>query len=416
VRFDTLNDYSLITGMGIRVVDADGAELFATSQFEIVRKALSYLDGVFGSQESSLEVEARSRDLALVMGGGFYVYLCPRGLMFGIVPFARSGRCQRFVIGGPLILSNIYDYVDFEIIPQAASGIDRYEALRWVSCIPVKDPRIASAVFEHLFVSTAFINGTNTQLVSLLDGEDIYSDDDPYDKAAGIEKLRFETHLYDNESEVVAQKTLLETLWVSEDIQIRSLFNEIKGQILFHPRNNLDLLKAKSMDLISVLAESAMHNGAETKILLQMRNRALLEIDELESLDEIVVWLNKIYELFTSHVFNNPNSRYTEAIRKSLAFMMDHYQDKITLNDVAAHVSFSPTYLSSLFKNEVGQTFKSCLNRIRIEQSKLLISDWNLTIAEVSCQVGFTDQSYFAKVFKQYEGVTPYLYRLTCKQ
>jgi len=95
--------------------------------------------------------------------------------------------------------------------------------------------------------------------------------------------------------------------------------------------------------------------------------------------------------------------------------MMEHYCEKITLNDVATHVSFSPTYLCTLFKNEMGQSFKGCLNRIRIEKSKELMPNNDLSIADISYEVGFADQSYFARVFKQYEGKTPYHYRLTSK-
>jgi YesN/AraC family two-component response regulator len=80
---------------------------------------------------------------------------------------------------------------------------------------------------------------------------------------------------------------------------------------------------------------------------------------------------------------------------------------KITLEDVAAHVYLSPSYLSKLFKTATGQNFNSYLNNLRIEHAKQLMLSGLGDLESVALTVGYEDQSYFTKVFKRLTGVTP---------
>ena len=55
--------------------------------------------------------------------------------------------------------------------------------------------------------------------------------------------------------------------------------------------------------------------------------------------------------------------------------------------------------------------FRSYLNNIRVEKAKELLISSDLSIADIGNQVGFSDQSYFNKIFKEHEGMTPGQYR-----
>lgn len=61
--------------------------------------------------------------------------------------------------------------------------------------------------------------------------------------------------------------------------------------------------------------------------------------------------------------------------------------------------------------------FRSYLNNIRIEKAKELLANTDLSLADIGNQVGFTDQSYFNKIFRKHENLTPGQYRtLTHKE
>lgn len=414
MQFDSLKEYSLITGIGIRVVDAYGKTSFATDEYLKSREALSILADflLVGDQIQNVTMKSLNRSIEY---GGLYAFLDPRGLTFITSPIAKGESGNNFVIGGPVILVDVDDYLDYEVFPNVVNTEISFDEVREkVASIPVYNPIYVSAFSDLLFMNTTFLSGGKQPQMypasnTLLDTEQ----DKKSKENSVLQRLNVRQYMYDNKHNVDEQYQLLRTLENQEEQQAKVLLNEIIEQILFHSRNNMDSIKSRVSELIMKMTHSAQQNGADVKTIAQVRNRAFMELEELVGLDEIVVWLNQLFDLFSSHTYRNPNSKHAEIISKSLSFMMDHYNEKITLNDVARHVSFSPTYLCTLFKTEMGQSFKGCLNRIRIEKSKELMTRNGFSIADICYEVGYADQSYFARVFKQYEGITPYHYRLT---
>jgi len=98
-------------------------------------------------------------------------------------------------------------------------------------------------------------------------------------------------------------------------------------------------------------------------------------------------------------------------INSILNFVTANYSENITLSDAAKSVYVNRSHLSRIFNKDMNCNFRSYLNSIRIAKAKDLLSRSELSIAEICNQVGFCDQSYFNKIFKQMENVTPGQYR-----
>jgi len=64
-----------------------------------------------------------------------------------------------------------------------------------------------------------------------------------------------------------------------------------------------------------------------------------------------------------------------------------------------------------LFKQVTGISFKEYLNKVRIEEAKSLLEHTDYSIMEIAVACGYSDQSYFTKVFKKATGITPKQYR-----
>ena len=84
----------------------------------------------------------------------------------------------------------------------------------------------------------------------------------------------------------------------------------------------------------------------------------------------------------------------------------------ISLLDIARHAGMTTSYLCRLYKRECGTTVNAYLTQVRIERSKGLLAE-GVPIAEAARRCGFSDQSYFTKVFRQTEGITPLKYKKT---
>lgn len=97
---------------------------------------------------------------------------------------------------------------------------------------------------------------------------------------------------------------------------------------------------------------------------------------------------------------------YSVVIREMLHTMEESYGMRIGLDTFAEKFRMTPEYLSNLFAKETGMTFSNYLKKIRIEKAKELILNTDMKIYEVACSVGYPDQKYFSKVFKEYTGVS----------
>lgn len=71
----------------------------------------------------------------------------------------------------------------------------------------------------------------------------------------------------------------------------------------------------------------------------------------------------------------------------------------------------SPSHFSKVFKAEVGTGFAAYVNKLRIKKAKELLRDSNLTLADITQSVGYSNQQYFSRVFKADTGMAPGQYK-----
>ncbi|MCX7773879.1 MAG: response regulator [Clostridia bacterium] len=102
-------------------------------------------------------------------------------------------------------------------------------------------------------------------------------------------------------------------------------------------------------------------------------------------------------------------------LKNAVEYLKEHYQEPLTLNDVADKLYVSTFYLSRMFKKELCKNFVDYLNEIRIEKAKELLKDIRYKTYEVADAIGINDPHYFSKLFKKYVGVTPTEYKESLK-
>ncbi|TYP78188.1 response regulator transcription factor [Paenibacillus methanolicus] len=98
-------------------------------------------------------------------------------------------------------------------------------------------------------------------------------------------------------------------------------------------------------------------------------------------------------------------------MKRLLDYMEAHYAEPLTLKEMAKHFHFNPSYLSSTFSAHNPDGFAGHLNKIRIGKAAGLLREGELAINEISGLVGYSDHSYFCKVFKKLTGLSPSSYR-----
>jgi AraC-like DNA-binding protein len=117
---------------------------------------------------------------------------------------------------------------------------------------------------------------------------------------------------------------------------------------------------------------------------------------------------NQLLKLAAAHV--QVRSR-GEALSRVTRYVRDHFQERLTLADAAAAAHLSADYLTHLLKKETGKTFTELVTARRMERARELLSATHMRIAEIAEAVGFEDEAYFARRFKQYFERSPRDYR-----
>lgn len=92
-----------------------------------------------------------------------------------------------------------------------------------------------------------------------------------------------------------------------------------------------------------------------------------------------------------------------------------NYNQNLTLKDIAGDINYSLPYISKLFKEKTGMTFRLYLQKTRIEEACRLLSNTDEKIFCISKMVGYSDVDFFSKIFKEHMGATPQQFRLCLK-
>lgn len=96
---------------------------------------------------------------------------------------------------------------------------------------------------------------------------------------------------------------------------------------------------------------------------------------------------------------------------KIAAFIDQNFYLPIDMDTLCQHVSYSRSYISRVFKTEVGMTVSEYIQHTRIRNAQALLRDTQLSVQEVSYSVGIDDPLYFSKIFRKLIGVSPRDYR-----
>lgn len=149
----------------------------------------------------------------------------------------------------------------------------------------------------------------------------------------------------------------------------------------------------------------------EVKELEDAKYTYFKSIDEAGSAHEAVVQLDGFIGQAKRCLASAENHPENLNMKKVMEYIMDHYTEPLTLTEVANHFHFNPSYFSSYFSTHNKEGFIEYLNKIRIEEAAKLLTANSAPISEISGMVGFSDHSYFCKVFKKMRGLSPSQYR-----
>lgn len=101
-----------------------------------------------------------------------------------------------------------------------------------------------------------------------------------------------------------------------------------------------------------------------------------------------------------------------DLVKKACTYIEENYSNEdISLNMVAKYVGVSPNHFSTMFAQNMKQTFVEYLTDVRMEHAKILLRTTNMRTSDIAFEVGYHDSHYFSSLFKKNQNMTPREYR-----
>lgn len=163
--------------------------------------------------------------------------------------------------------------------------------------------------------------------------------------------------------------------------------------------------------LNTLLRKAAEQGGVHPVYIDRLSSEYARRIEETADWEQFMVLWQEMARGYCLLVRKHSVARYSSVIQKVITRIDFDLTADLGLRTTAKILNVNASYLSALFRQETGTTLTDYVNRKRVEHAAYLLTSTQMTVATISQSCGFSDENYFTKVFKRYNGTTPKLFR-----
>jgi two-component system response regulator YesN len=176
----------------------------------------------------------------------------------------------------------------------------------------------------------------------------------------------------------------------------------LHGLMMTHKNHSYDEMNASAADLIEWIQRNL---NMKFSIGVSCSTNNFSAMDELRRQAEISLQ-HTFYKGAGIYFFDKPLKKRSPWITEVEEYVHNHYDQPLTLEEIAVRVNYSVNYFSERFRQETGQSFSGYLTRYRIQIASGLMGNTDLSTEEIGVRVGYPNANYFVKVFKKVTGKT----------
>ena len=195
-------------------------------------------------------------------------------------------------------------------------------------------------------------------------------------------------------------KRILEDIHHRDMGHLKNHFEQLK--VVYHPE------KAYSEMYVKFLFSSIIKEIYEAMDLPDEK-RLSREIDRLyraKRLQDVWKLTEKAMEELEEYLAEEEKGTRSE-VTQVKNYIYQNYQEELSVDILAEKVYLSPGYLSYIFKQETGMNLNRFIKAFRMDKAKELLENSQKKISQIAKEVGFSNNSYFCRSFREYFGVTP---------
>lgn len=218
------------------------------------------------------------------------------------------------------------------------------------------------------------------------------------------------------ESRYAYENQLLKAVVLGQTHKAEQFFPDSEKNI-FDNRLKDTLRNTKNYLIImnTLCRKAAEEGGVHPLYLDKLSSQWAIKIESLSSTKDIQKFMRDIFKSYCKLVKSHNTSKYSKLVQNTILYIDSFLDSDLSLSILAKQGQINPSYLSTLFKKEVGVSITEYITTKRIELAKSLLKNSDMQIQLVAQKCGILDVQYFSKVFKKQIGLTPRDYRQSKK-
>ncbi|MFG6147954.1 helix-turn-helix domain-containing protein [Halobacillus sp. B23F22_1] len=180
-----------------------------------------------------------------------------------------------------------------------------------------------------------------------------------------------------------------------------SLFPLGNGNAVRSAKNNI-------ITLISKLTRIAIEEGIAKGEAFSLHDFYINYLESKEDTEELALLELKIVQAYLNVMKQRTqNSLISPLVHRAKNYIYQNLTEEINLKIIAEELHVNPNYLSSVFNKDTGVSITTYINEQRVKEAKELLTNTQYSLMEISILLGYNSQSYFTRVFKKHEGMSP---------
>lgn len=176
--------------------------------------------------------------------------------------------------------------------------------------------------------------------------------------------------------------------------------------------NPLQNIKYHFIVTTAMIVRYCVHYGMEFEKAYSLSDFYILKMDALTSIEDICALHDTMcIDICTKMKVLRKSKALSKPIVLCLDYVYSHIHYRIKTKELADYLNISASYLSKLFKTEMGISLSEYIIELKIDKAKNLLQYSDFNIIDIANYLAFSSQSHFIQVFNKITGMTPHMYR-----
>lgn len=404
-----LNTFTTTTGLNANIVEPNGKSIFSKNDIKECCKFCRIIFGLDNGLERCQSAYERAGKQSAIFKEP-YIFRCPSGLMEFAAPIIVDGEHVGTIICGQVLMWEPEDFFWIELREMNKDlNVDYEELFQSVKELPTLSGHQVQAASYLLYLVTDYITNAGWKNYQQAKAVEV-SQSLLYEEIKNRKNLEKQFKIKNNDNLQIKENIIIEAfLNINEGNE--DLFQKLIATFRFESQYNIPVFRMRCVELIILVTRALEKIGTSIKNFAQFADEALTQLYSAENEEDMILIVNSLIDNFIKIVRNKNDITMNINVRAMISFIDENYQKSLSLENIAENAELSSSYASRLFKKSMGMSITDYIIQVRLENAKKYLINPHYQIEEIASKVGYDDSSYFTKIFRKYEGITPSQFR-----